>query len=103
MPVKETLARFTTDAISTCALGIEANSLKNPNSEVRQQMRSVVDFTVRKGIASFLMFFEPQINKFLKMKFLDDETSNFFRNTVWEAVKYRYCMLNLSASFYNRC
>ena len=90
MSVREVLARYTTDAISTCALGIEANSLSNPKSEVRDQMRKIFDFSFKKGFKAFLMFFEPQIFKFFKMKFLEDKTSNFFRETVWETVKFRY-------------
>ncbi|KAJ9594231.1 hypothetical protein L9F63_014391 [Diploptera punctata] len=89
VPVKETLTRYTTDAISTCALGIESKSLKDSKSEVRHYMRKVVDFTISKGFAGFLMFFEPQINKLLKFKLMDKEVATFFRKTVWEAVKHR--------------
>ncbi|XP_069699317.1 cytochrome P450 6j1-like isoform X2 [Periplaneta americana] len=87
--VRETMARYTTDAISTCALGIESNSLKNPDAEVRQQMRRVFDHTVRKGIAVLFMFFAPALQNFFLLNFVEHETARFFRSTVWSTVQYR--------------
>ncbi|KAJ4432902.1 hypothetical protein ANN_15158 [Periplaneta americana] len=87
--VREMMARYTTDAISTCALGIESNSLKNPNAEMRHYMRRVFDFTAWKGVVGLLMFFSPALLNFFRFKFLDVETANFFRNTMWNTVEYR--------------
>lgn len=87
--VRDLLARFTTDAISTCALGIESNSMKNPNAEIRHYMRSVFDFTVRKGLVSLLMFFSPRLLSFSRLRFIDVDTDKFFRNTVCNTMNYR--------------
>ena len=34
--VKDYIARFTTDVISSCAFGLETNALANPNNEMRK-------------------------------------------------------------------
>ncbi|PSN45875.1 hypothetical protein C0J52_19684 [Blattella germanica] len=66
--VEELLARFMTDAVSTCALGIESNSLRDKNSTVRRQMRRVFDFSYKKGVKGILMFFTPDLYRFLRIK-----------------------------------
>jgi hypothetical protein len=55
--VKETMARFTTDVIASCAFGINANSLKDPDSEFGRHTRAIGDFSVQKGLAALLAFF----------------------------------------------
>lgn len=87
--VRDMLARYTTDAISTCALGIESNSLKNPNAEMRHYMSRVFDFSVWKGVVGLLLFFSPDLLNFLRFKFVDAKTANFFRDTVYSTMKYR--------------
>jgi cytochrome P450 family 6 len=39
--IKDYLARYTTDVISSCAFGIECNCLKNPEAEFRNWGRKV--------------------------------------------------------------
>lgn len=34
--IKELMARYATDVISSCAFGIDSNSLKNPDSDFRK-------------------------------------------------------------------
>jgi cytochrome P450 family 6 len=87
--VRETMARFTTDVIASCAFGINSNSLKNPDAEFRRYMRNVFDFTILKGLAALLGFFSPKLKSILKLKFVDDKTNDFFRKIAWRTVEYR--------------
>ncbi|KDR15962.1 cytochrome P450 6k1-like [Zootermopsis nevadensis] len=87
--VKETMTRFTTDVIASCAFGINSNSIKNPDAEFRRYMRKAVDFTFMKGLAALLGFLAPNLNKRLNLKVLDDDTTDYIRRTVWETVEYR--------------
>jgi hypothetical protein len=57
--VKETMARFTTDVIASCAFGINANSLKDQDSEFGRHIRAITDFSVQKGLALLLAFVAP--------------------------------------------
>jgi len=57
------MARFTTDVIASCAFGINGNSLKDPDSEFGRQVRSVITFSVKKGLAMLFSFLAPHLNK----------------------------------------
>jgi cytochrome P450 family 6 len=87
--VKETMARFTTDVIASCAFGINANSLKDPDSEFGRHVRATADFSVQKGLAMLLALFAPYLNTIFRLKFVGDKTDNYIRQTVWDTVHYR--------------
>jgi cytochrome P450 family 6 len=83
------MARFTTDVIASCALGINSNSLKDPDSEFGRRLRKIFEFTVRKGFVSVVAFFAPYLNNVFRLKFMDEETNNFLRQMVWNTVEQR--------------
>jgi cytochrome P450 family 6 len=87
--VKETMTRYTTDVIASCAFGIQSNSLKDSDAEFRRYLRKTFDFTFRKGLSNLLAFFTPSAKSILKVKALDDATVDYFRKTVWSTVEYR--------------
>jgi cytochrome P450 family 6 len=87
--VKETMNRFTTDVIASCAFGINSNSLKYPNAEFRKQTRDIFESSFQKGLAMLSSFFAPYLATVFKLKFLDDVTTNYIRKTVWSTVEYR--------------
>jgi hypothetical protein len=87
--VKETMARYTTDVIASCAFGINGNSLKDPDSQFGRNIRTVLDFSVRKGLVMLMAFFAPYLNKTFLLKFVDDETNNYVRIIVRKTVDYR--------------
>ena len=89
MDVLETMYRYTTDVIASCAFGINGHSLKDPNAEFRMFLRKIFDFSVRKGLAALTAFTAPQIKNLLNIKFLDDDTTRYLRKTVWSTVEYR--------------
>jgi len=85
--VAETMYRYTTDVIASCAFGINGNSLKDPNAEFRVFLRKIFDFSFRKGLAGLTAFTAPAVKKFLKIKFLDDDTTIYLRKTIWSTVE----------------
>jgi hypothetical protein len=87
--VVETMYRYTTDVIASCAFGINGNSLKDPNAEFRMFLRKIVDFSVRKGLAALTAFTAPEVKNLLKIKIMDDDTTRYLRKTVWSTVDYR--------------
>jgi hypothetical protein len=87
--VVETMYRYTTDVIASCAFGIDGHALKNPNAEFRMFLRRILDFSVRKGLAGLTAFTAPAVKKLLNIKFMDDDTTTYLRKTVWSTVEYR--------------
>ena len=87
--VKETMARFTTDVIASCAFGINSNSLKDPDAEFGRRMRTSFTFSVKEGLAMLTAFFAPFLKSFFRLKFVDDNTNNYLRQIVWSTVEYR--------------
>jgi len=86
--VKETLGRFTTDVIASCAFGINSNSLKDPDSEFGRHIRSVFIFSVKKGLAMLFAWFAPYLNHLFRLNFVENETNNYVRQSVWNTVEY---------------
>jgi hypothetical protein len=87
--VVETMYRYTTDVIASCAFGINGNSLKDPDAEFGLFLRKTFEFTVRKGLAGLTANFAPALTSLLKLQFDDDATTNYLRKTVWSSVEYR--------------
>jgi cytochrome P450 family 6 len=87
--IKDFLARYSTDIISSCAFGIESNSLKNPDAEFRQWGRKIFDPSLRSSLVRVLNATVPALKRVLKVRFLDYNVSNYFRKMVQETVDYR--------------
>jgi len=66
--------QITTDVTASCAFGIHANSLKDPNAELKMYARNIFDFSVRKGLAVLTAFTAPEVKNLLNIKFLDDDS-----------------------------
>jgi cytochrome P450 family 6 len=87
--IKDILARYSTDIISSCAFGIESNSLKNPDSEFRQWGRKVFESSVISTIFITLNALFPSLVNVLKLRPLDPKVSKYFRKMVQDTVNYR--------------
>jgi cytochrome P450 family 6 len=83
------MARFSTDVIASCAFGINGNSLKDPDAEFRRRLRTIFDFSIRKGLTAMLQFFAPSLLSLIKLKYVDAATEDFIIKTVWSTVEYR--------------
>jgi len=87
--MKDILARYSTDIISSCAFGIQCNCLKNPDAEFRQWGRKIFKPSLRISIISFIVVTIPSLLSVLKLRILDPNISKYFRNMVKETVNYR--------------
>lgn len=87
--IKEVMGRYTTDVIGKCALGVECNSLTNPNAECRTIGRRI--FTDRRHglLLSGLMQGFPQLARKLHMATIHPDIERFFMRFVRENVAYR--------------
>ena len=87
--VNETMARFTTDVIASCAFGINGNSLKDPDSEFGRRIRTIFSFSVKKGLAMLFASLAPHLNNLFRLSFLEENTNHYVRQSVWNTVEYR--------------
>ncbi|XP_063224001.1 cytochrome P450 6k1-like [Bacillus rossius redtenbacheri] len=87
--IRETMARFATDVISTCAYGVEANSMKDKDAEFRKFGRIVFEFDVRRTLEIMVIFFVPAFVKLGLFKFFSPETTKYLRKVFWEVITVR--------------
>lgn len=87
--VNDTMARFTTDVIASCAFGINSNSLKNRDAEFRRYLRDLFKVRGLKAIGSIFAFFAPELMKIFRIQVVDSHVSNFVRDLVWNTVEHR--------------
>lgn len=82
LEVKEFAARYATDVIATCAYGVQANSLANPESEFRQNGRKVFEFTLHRMLELTTFFFLPEWSRLMRFRFFGADASKFIKSTI---------------------
>lgn len=89
--MKEICSKYTTDVIASCAFGLQANCLKNPEAEFRKYGRRIVNFNYKRGFELMTHFFIPNLARFRGTSFLEGISSDFmrkvFRATLNERLK----------------
>ncbi|XP_058836873.1 uncharacterized protein LOC131693230 [Topomyia yanbarensis] len=89
LEMKNILACFTTDVIGTCAFGIECNSLRHPESEIRQISKIILHQSVWQILwTMLLMTFKGVATKFM-LKGTPPVLEKFFTDLVRSTVEYR--------------
>jgi len=87
--IKDILARFTTDVISSCAFGIECNCLKNEVAEFRKWGRKLMEPSLKQIVIRILSGVAPVVLDSFKIPTLDSHVSKYFLSMVQETVEYR--------------
>lgn len=88
--VKDFLARFTTDVISTCAFGLESNSINNPDSEFRINGKKIFQIPpLPQRLQQQFAFLLPNIYRFLRIPPIANGSEGFFKKIVNDTVEYR--------------
>jgi len=89
LEMKELMARFTTDVISSCAFGLNCNSIRNPNSEFHKMGKSITDKSVGIYLQRMLKRHLSFPLKLFHVRLHSDKVSNFFKGVVNDAIHYR--------------
>ncbi|XP_049832756.1 cytochrome P450 6k1-like [Schistocerca gregaria] len=87
--VRELIARFTTDVISSVAFGQECNCQRNPEHEFRQWGRKIFEPSWQAAIAFVLNFVSPTLMEYLRIKGGRSDVSKYFQQMVADTVAYR--------------
>ncbi|KAM7344112.1 uncharacterized protein ACRADG_010944 [Cochliomyia hominivorax] len=87
--IHDMLGRFTTDTISSCAFGIECNSLRNPNSEFPKFGRKSFVNTRHNAFIMALIDGFPNLARKLGMRIVPEDVHQFFMRTITDTINYR--------------
>ncbi|CRK97114.1 CLUMA_CG010454, isoform A [Clunio marinus] len=86
---KDLATKFTTDTVASCIFGIEGNSFKDADSELRQMSKRLTRPPIKTFIKMFLVAIIPPLRDYLTLSFVPDDANNFFMNLIKQAVDYR--------------
>jgi cytochrome P450 family 6 len=87
--IKDLMARYSTDIISSAAFGIKCNCLKNPDAEFRQWGRKFFAPSIRNAVTAFLNETIPNLMGVLKVTPIDYKIARYFQSMVNDTVNYR--------------
>lgn len=87
--VRDLMARYSTDIVASCAFGVEANSLRDANSEFRRHGRAIFEFTLWRALEFTSMFFLPSAVPLFGFKLFSPRSSAFLRESIELAMAER--------------
>ncbi|XP_046382242.1 uncharacterized protein LOC124153185 [Ischnura elegans] len=83
MDSKSLLGKFTTDAIATCAFGLDVDSIRNPDNDFYQMGLRPFEPTLRQQMNIAIVFLFPTLVKVLKSVLVAADVTSFFRHLLW--------------------
>jgi cytochrome P450 family 6 len=87
--IRDIASRFTTDIISNCAFGMEANTLNHENEDIVRIFHKIFG-AEGQGIVKLLFLLSfPKFSKFVNLKQFDAEITKFFNDVIGGSVKHR--------------
>ncbi|XP_026815293.1 probable cytochrome P450 6a13 [Rhopalosiphum maidis] len=84
--VKETMGKYSTDVIGTCAFGLKLDTVKNDDSDFRVYARKILKMNFRFLLTETV---SPKILKLLGIAELSPEASAFYDSAFNEVIRYR--------------
>lgn len=88
--VKETIGKFTTDAIYSIAFGVNSRSFKDPNSEYRNVARQILNLDdIGRAFSTFAYFLAPRLVQILGLKMIDGKSGAFLSDLFWHTMEDR--------------
>ena len=89
LEMKELASLYTTDVIASCAFGVEANSLENPDGEFRTAGRLLFKMTFWRGLEFSSFFMLPQVMKLFRFKAFSESVSKFLLTSISQVIEER--------------
>lgn len=87
--VKDIANRFTTDIISSCAFGLEADTLGEKHPELTDMNRRIFSTEGPGQLWFFFLFAFPKLSRFLKLRQFSKSIEIFFMNIIRTSMEYR--------------
>lgn len=86
---KELSTKFTTETVSRCVFGIEANALQKDDSEMRTMSKRLTKPSGLAIMKILLTTMIPPLKRIIKVQFIDDDVNAFFINLMSQALDFR--------------
>lgn len=86
---RDLFARYTTNVISSVALGVESDCINDPENVFRKIGRKIFAMSFRRKIVRFLFLFAPKLLIMLNIKLTQVEIEIFFFDIVRQTIDYR--------------
>ncbi|CAD7079271.1 unnamed protein product [Hermetia illucens] len=87
--MKNLMARFTIDVISSCVFGLEGKSIKEPNSEFLRIGLNAIKLGKLRQFLTFVAMIMREQARSLGFRMFNEETTDFFTNMVHETIAFR--------------
>jgi cytochrome P450 family 6 len=87
--MKDMANRFTVDVISSCAFGMESNTLGKEHPEFMQFFTDIYDADGVMMMKSLVLSVLPKLSKALNLRLFREKTENFIHEIVGGTMKYR--------------
>jgi cytochrome P450 family 6/cytochrome P450 family 28 len=86
---RELAAKYTTDVVSNCIFGVDAESFTKEKAEIREMGRQLLSPSPIVFIKMFLVASFSFLKNFMKIQFTKKEIQEFFVDLMRQALKYR--------------
>ncbi|KAK4873115.1 hypothetical protein RN001_015144 [Aquatica leii] len=83
------MVRTTVDVICACAFGLDSNSLRNPNSKLKEYGLRYFEPTTRRKIVFLFTIIVPKLLKLFHIRTFPKDISDFFLNVMTQTVNHR--------------
>lgn len=87
--IKDLMARFTTDVISSCAFGVATDSLTKPDAEFRKMGARIFKPRLEIFLRLLLKDSFPSVIDVLGLRFFERQVTDFFYKSVADVISYR--------------
>ncbi|EFN78002.1 Cytochrome P450 6k1 [Harpegnathos saltator] len=87
--VKDFTTDITTNMICSIAFGLNIDAINNPECELRKTAREIFEVDKLRGFKLLMVFFYPQLSRYISLRFFEKKTSDLLRKIFWETINYR--------------
>ncbi|XP_015379191.1 PREDICTED: probable cytochrome P450 6a13 [Diuraphis noxia] len=87
--VKDTMGKYSTDVIGTCAFGLKLNAISNDENPFRKYGKSIFIPSMRMLFRELCLMVTPTLLKVVRVKDFPPEATDFFHEAFKETLTYR--------------